>query len=99
MHSRIRNNCSNLNSDLCNNHLRDDPYCQCSETVEDAEHYLLQCPLYDAYRVTLFQSLRQFQPLRTCILLQGIHQQEDELNSTIFRAVQTYIKSTKRFEY
>ncbi len=57
IHSRIRNNCSNLNSDLCNNHLRDDPYCQCSETVEDAEHYLLQCPLYDAYRVTLFQSL------------------------------------------
>lgn len=37
-HCRIRNNCSNLNSDLFRNHLRPDTACECGFEIEDSEH-------------------------------------------------------------
>ncbi len=42
MHAQNRNKCSSLNSDLCNNYLRDNPNCDCGDLIEDAEHYLFQ---------------------------------------------------------
>ena len=39
--SRIRNNYSNLNTDLYNNYLRNYPLCECTEEIEDALHYFL----------------------------------------------------------
>ncbi len=98
MHARLRNKCSNLNSDLCNNYLRENPYCDCGDAVEDAEHYLFQCPSYNAERIVLFQSMRQFHPFNINVLLFGIPHQSDEYNLTIFKAVQVFIKTTKRFE-
>jgi hypothetical protein len=98
MHARIRCNCSNLNSDLCNNYIRDNPFCDCGDVVEDAEHYFFQCPKYHAERTILFQTLMPFQPLSTNILLYGIEDQCNERNSIMFNAVQYFIKSTKRFE-
>ncbi len=97
MHARLRNNCSNLNSDLCNNHLRDNPYCDCAEVVEDAEHFLFQCPKFHQERTLLLQSLHQFLPLVTVDLLKGKSQLSDSDNFVIFSAVQFYIKATKRF--
>ena len=38
-HCRIRNNCSNLNDDLFNNHLKPTAACDCGFESEDAEHY------------------------------------------------------------
>ncbi len=98
MHARLRTNCSNLNSDLCNNYLRDNPFCNCGDEVEDAEHYFFQCPTYHSERAVLFQTLRQFHPLNTNTLLYGLQEQRDEYNLIIFKAVQLYIKSTKRFD-
>lgn len=98
MHARIRNNCSNLNSDLCNNHIRDNPYCSCNEVVEDAEHFFFQCTNYTEQRVTLRQSLHEFAPLNIAMLLKGTEEVNHERNNTIFKVVQDYIKSTKRFE-
>lgn len=97
MHARIRNKCSNLNCDLCNNHIRDTPYCDCSEVVEDADHYLFQCIKYNAQRIILRQSLRQFYPLNTAMLLQGLPEKSYDCNTVIFKAVHEYIKTTKRF--
>ena len=37
--ARIRNNCSNLNNDLFNNHLHQDNTCPNCGAPEDAEHY------------------------------------------------------------
>ncbi len=98
MHARLRNNCSNLNSDLCNNYLRDNPFCNCSEVVEDAEHYFFQCQTYNAPRTVLFQSLRQYHPLSTNILLYGRREESNEYNFAIFKAVRIFVKSTKRFK-
>ncbi len=98
MHARLRNKCSNLNSDLCNNHLRENPYCNCSEVVEDAEHYLFQCQPYHAERTILLRSLRQFHPFNTNALLYGLPHENIESNLIIFKAVQKFIKTTKRFE-
>ncbi len=71
IHARLRNKCSNLNSDLCNNHLKEYPYCECAEVVEDAEHYFFQCPMFQNQRTTLLQSLHAFIPLNTAYLLKG----------------------------
>ena len=39
MHSRIRNNCSNLSNDLYLNHLTMNPLCSCNQEIENAEHF------------------------------------------------------------
>ncbi len=98
MHTRIRNNCSNLNSDLCNNYLREYPYCDCSETVEDAEHFFFHCLKYQQQRTTLLSSLRQYFPIDTNIILKGNQSLTFDENCAIFSAVQLYIKETKRFK-
>ncbi len=97
IHARLRNKCSNLNSDLCNNHIREDPYCECAEVVEDAEHYFFMCPKFQRQRTILLQSLHAFLPLNTTDLLKGKPQLPHPANCAIFSAVQTYIKETKRF--
>ncbi len=97
MHARLRNKCSHLNSDLCNNHLRDNPYCDCAEIVEDAEHFLFLCPKFQQQRTLLIQSLQNFLPLSTDDLLKGKSQLTISDNCMIFSAVQSYIKATKRF--
>ncbi len=97
IHARLRNNCSNLNSDLCNNHIRDDPYCDCAEIVEDAEHYFFMCPKFQHQRTVLLQSLQNYSPLNTTDLLKGKPQLPHAANYTIFSAVHSYIKATKRF--
>lgn len=68
-HARIRNNCSNLNFDLFNNHLKDNPNCLCGEGVEDAKHFFFKCNCYLNERLRLFTNTRQFHPLSTDKLL------------------------------
>jgi hypothetical protein len=69
IHARIRNNCSNLNGDLYNNHLRDDPYCACNNNVfECASHYFFSCPKYREQRLSLFRQTREFHPLNINLL-------------------------------
>ena len=45
-----------------------------------------------------FEAARDFQPLTTQLLLYGNEIVDNTLNSTLFRAVRDYIKSTKRFD-
>ena len=62
-HSRIRNKCSSLNTDLFKNHLRDSQQCSCGNLSEDAEHFFFRCPLYTNQRLQLFTDTRQHHPL------------------------------------
>ena len=48
--ARIRNDCSNLLSNLYINHLSPSPACSCSEEVEGADHYFFNCPNYNNER-------------------------------------------------
>ena len=96
-HTRIRNNCSNLNSDLFNNHLRATPNCECGTNIEDAEHFLFRCQKFSLQRRKFFINTREFHPLSTEKLLFGIQTLDDSQNKRLFQHVQTYIKETKRF--
>ena len=42
LHARLHNFCSNLNQDLFDNHLRDDPICSCLRGTETADHYFFK---------------------------------------------------------
>ena len=97
LHARLRNNCSNLNSDLFNNHLRPQESCECGSESEDAEHYLLQCQLYLNARLILFRKTHSFHPLNVNLLLSGSTELSDDDNIQIFAAVQAFIKDTNRF--
>ena len=97
IHARIRNNCSNLNNDLFINHLRDNPLCNWCNEIEDSEHYFFHCNNYRNERHLFFEAARDFQPLTTQLLLYGNEIVDNTLNSTLFRAVHDYIKSTKHF--
>ena len=63
LHARLRNNCSNLNEDLYQNHLRLDPMCECGNEIENAEHYFFKCSRYKDIRTSLFRATRAFHPL------------------------------------
>ena len=98
LHARIRNNCSNLNLDLFNNFLRPDPTCSCQVEPENAEHYFLRCHKHTIQRLVLFNSLRNFLPLRLEILLYGNPNLSDAENKIIFESVHIFIKNSNRFD-
>ena len=87
-HARIRKNCSNLNN------LRDNPLCSWCNEIEDSEHYVFHCNNYRDERYLFFEAVRDVQPLTTQLLLYGNKMVDKTLNSTLFRAVHDYIKST-----
>ena len=43
MHSRIRNNCSNLSNDLHLNHITMNPLCSCNQEIENVENFFFHC--------------------------------------------------------
>ena len=97
LHARIRNKCSNLNSDLFNNHERDSQQCIFGFVSEDAEHFFFRCPLYSIERINFFTNTRQYHPLSCRKLLFGVDYLSNEENASLFKEVQKFIKLTKRF--
>ena len=92
MHARIRNECSNLNSDLHQNFLLINPFCNCNLEIENAEDYFFRCPNYLNERIRLFNETRTFHPLNLDILLYGVVEMSLEVNMSLFKSVQTYIE-------
>ena len=100
LHARIRQNCSNLNNDLFNNHLLDNPLYSWSDGTEEGEHYFFPGNKYRNERHQFFEipSARDFQPLTINKVLFGNETLDCQLNIELFSAVHEYIKSTKRFD-
>lgn len=96
-HARLRNNCSNLNSDLFHNHLRDSDECICNNGPENSEHFFFKCTIFHQQRLEFFRNTTSFHPLSTQKLLFGIPTITVEENEILFLEVQKYIKNTKRF--
>ena len=96
-HCGIRNNCSNLNEDLFNNHLKLTAACDCGFESEDAEHYFFFCNRFTQQRTSLFQAIRKFQPVGIRLLLYGSPDLSDDDNVELFSHVQHFIKETNRF--
>ena len=98
LHCRIRNFCSNLHNDLFHNHLRDSPFCDCLEEIEDAQHYFFRYRRFIDQRLSLFHKTRHLHPLNTNLLLSGNLNISYNDNVLLFEAVQKYIKDTARFD-
>ena len=88
-HVRIRNNCSNLKSDLYEKHLCPSPLCNCNTAVEDAAYDFFHCPS--------FAESHTFHPLNMDKLLFGDASISNQQNSVLFSAVQNFIKGSRRF--
>jgi hypothetical protein len=97
---QLRNECSPLNDDLFQNHIRTESHCTCGAATENAEHFLLYCPLYNNHRETLFTELLQeisiFQ-INSKMLLFGDHQLPAMCNCNIVKHVCNFIANTQRF--
>ena len=98
LHTRLRTECSSLNQHLHKRNLVGNPYCICGE-VESNTHYLWPGPRYTLMRDEMVTSISQITNLTitTDVLLFGTDEVSDEVNTTIFEAVQKFIKTSKRF--
>ena len=94
LHTRLRLECSSLNHHLFKKNLIDSPLCACGQ-AETSAHFLLKCPRYDNLRQRYFSVLRR--PLTISYLLNGIPEENNDVNNTLFKQVQLYITATKRF--
>ena len=92
LHAGIRIICSNLNNDLFNNHLCDNPLCSWRNETEDGEHYFFHCSKFRNERHKFFELARDFQPLTINILLYGYETLKYELNIELFSAVHEYTR-------
>ena len=84
------------------------PECSCHSKFESPDHFFLQCFLYSQERQNLFSLIEHYVPNfprlnkqhKLDILLRGLEPENLEfkrLNTTLTKAVQNFILSTKRF--
>jgi len=96
LHARLRMHCSSLNEHLYSKNIVQSPYCQCG-AIEDTYHFFFNCPIYTEKRVILFNNLSRFLPITLQLLLFGVKDGSYEVNSLIFKHVQSYIRDSHRF--
>ena len=96
LHTRLRTKCSSLNYYIFLRNLTDSPFCRCG-SIENTEHYLLQCRLYQQQRVEMPNSVSQLCHVTLDELLSGDSSFSIDINSKIFSIVQKFIKDSKRF--
>ena len=88
LHTRLRLDCSALNYDLNRRKLIDSKLCECGE-VENAKHFIFQCPLFNEHRQLHLSDLVTNCSLRD--LLFGSNNLTDQENADVFQKVQMYI--------
>ena len=97
VHCKLRLNMSDLNYDLYNRHLNPCMKCSCKAEKEDAEHYLLYCPLFSNHRKITIDVLPHI--AKNCnTLLHGNNSFSIAFNTYIFLSVHEFITATKRFQ-
>ena len=98
--TQLRCSASFLNYDLYRAHILTDPSCQCGADVEDAKHFLLECPRYVNIRTTLLHNLNWLSDevnISVELLTCGNSDLSDINNEKIFKCVFEYIKGSNRF--
>ena len=76
--------------------LTDSPRCRCG-SIENAEHYLLQCILYLQLRTEMLNSVSQLCHVTLDVILSGDSSLSIDTNNKIFLSVHKFIKDSKRF--
>ena len=97
MHTRIRNKCSGLNSDLFHDYLRHSQLCTCSVEHKDAELYFFRCNIFAIQRLHFLNSIQHLNPLNVNDLLFGKPSLTERENTKLFVSVQEYIQQNGRF--
>ena len=102
---QLRNNASNLNSDLYRDHLIESAACVCNYDNENIQHFMFECPLFNNARQNLTQSLSQISTendhnhFNINSLLKGCNLCNNNTNADILKCVTQYIQETGRFHY
>ena len=96
LHTRLRTNCSSLNSDLFLKDMTESPACTCG-IIENAYHFLFICNRYDIHKDDMFHSLSDIPNLNLRRLLYGDETLPFQTNARIFLEVQKFIEKSKRF--
>jgi hypothetical protein len=96
IHTKLRTNCSSLSYDLFKKNISDSPSCQCGE-IETASHFFLKCPRYATQRALLVSDISRLTTLSINTILFGDSSLNNDMNTSIFSSVHTYISTTKRF--
>ena len=96
MHTKLRHGCSSLNYDLFKINLLESPSCRCGYRVENAEHFLLYCTLYDNLRADMINQCQGIE-INIDFLLNGNETISFESNKIVFMSVQQFLKRSKRF--
>ena len=98
-HAQLRMQCSKLNSDLYHLHVVDNPGRMCGHNLEDVNHYLLNCPLYQVPRLLMINKVASIVDrchINTDLLLYGTDEIPLQGNCDIFQAVHDFINDTDR---
>ena len=96
VHAQLRMKCSKLKAHLYSLHVTDSPACDCGYDREDANHFLLNCPLFANERDIMLNVITaSYHGDVNCdLLLLGNHELSKETNEMVFKAVHMYIKET-----
>lgn len=97
IHCKLRLEISDLNSDLYKRHLTGDMSCLCGSPIENAHHYLVECPLFDQLRLTTINQIPNFPHVPTKQLTNGSADKSLHENYEIFEKVQDFITLSGRF--
>ena len=98
LYARIRNSCSDLKFDLFQNHLTDDKKCTCGHDNENALHYFFGCNNCTHQRIIMFHQTKNLHPFSLNAVLFGKTSLSEEDNFVLNKAIQQYIKDSRRFE-
>ena len=96
LHTRLRLNCSSLNHHLFSKNIIDDPHCTCGD-IESTSHFLLYCNNYSVIRQELVRAVSNIATPSLKLLLYGDTNLTQHENETIFKHVQKFVVSSKRF--
>ena len=102
MHTRLRTQCSALNSHLFNKNIVNSPLCLC-RSEETSKHFLLHCPRYENQRFKMLNALGTILAdtpaltITTDLLLSGSEHLSVDKNTRLFDAVIKFIGESKRF--
>ena len=95
--TRLRLNCSSLNSDLFNVNIIQYSNCGCGALTENVNHFFFECPLYTQPRNSLLAQLIPNNIVTLDLLLNGNTLLDYDSNKNVILAVLHFIKSTRRF--
>ena len=105
--TRLRVGLSHLREHKFRHNFRNslNPICNCSNSTESTNHYLLYCSNFKNERQTLLQNVRNVNPsllsmnedALTHLSLYGDNTLTDNTNTFLLNSVIEYITSTKRF--